>query len=449
MKKCCAKDDNLVAGIETTPNGDDEEKGQIPSSSSGLQQLIDRVQIERNALLEQSSCLFKAQQEFLKKYEDLRALKMEGKRNLREYADKMRNLALKEAELRYQEENLANIEHARSQIVIEKQTVVAEERDRLQSALESYRATRTKIADLQRLVMSETQEERHKTEEIIEALFYAKVGLETEMRRPSQHNSFPTKKEIAKTKKELLRCLERSSDELREFHADKLISFRRHERILLGRVKDAMEQSLQKSTNKLMIITDEQTEHNLLEGHDSLESRIAQRMFAVPDQEMDKYDDSDNEDMGLPGIGTPGENRRLPPMHQRRRKFSILQSGEVERLQTKWAPPPPITNKGFANTSHTAASGNAPVANWQQKKLMGTSNSDVVYDPDVYLPFCNGEYIRPHLLLDMNQGITDKEERILNLAAMLCNAKGKVIQMNSIKEVRIGIFDWLLDLIPS
>ncbi|RYG65263.1 hypothetical protein EON64_12295 [archaeon] len=130
----------------------------------------------------------------------------------------------------------------------------------------------------------------------------------------------------------------------------------------------------------------------------------------------DHYNDSDNDEAaGLPALNM--DKGGGGPAPQRPRRFSIMQSGEVERLQSKWA------NKSTSSsTAHNA------------RKLLAGKGEGVVYDADVFSAACSADYIRPHLLLDGNGNVGDKEERLRNLACLLCSAKGKVIQLHAIKE---------------
>lgn len=390
-----------------------EDRASSPSSSRPKTVvLIESIQEHKLLLLEASKGLFQTQQEFLKKYEDFKTIRQEGKVQLRNYAEKMKRIALKEAEVSYQEEELLEQDKARLRVLADKQAQVAQERSRLMQTLEDYRTTRSTITSLQKEVLEEVDTERRRTAALGAACKASKGLLEAEMRRPSPRKTFPPKKEIRRAQAVLARCLAASSEELRAFHGEAILCLRRQERILLGRAKDAAEANgPTKGRAEDVDLT------ALREGHDSLENRIAARMFATPSVGDQGYADSEVDDgILLPPIETVEKRSSI----SRPKKFSILQNGEVERLQTKWA----AQQKGGGGSSASEE--------WGQKKLVCAE--EVIYDADAYSACCQGDYIRPHLLLDMHHGLGEREDRVRNLASVLCNAKGKVIQLNAIKE---------------
>eukprot|EP01031_Cornospumella_fuschlensis_P034039 gene34039-41199_t len=401
----------------------EEDKEVRPGKAAG-QVLSEEELIEKVAAIKQyydqlSQELFNKQQEFLHLHESLRIAKQTYQTDLEESVQRTVKMAKAEAYCRYLKEDMAQKDMERKNTITSKQKAIVKQRESLQQALLQYRLLRSKIRDIQGEVIAEGESKRKLAARQVEILTGTKYVLESQMRRPSQRKTFPTKKELQRSQRQLLEALAEASQQLRAFHSAKIMAFRMQERILVGRCKEALERTGGRGA------ASEELPANFLppSERDTLESRIAAKMFTVPStMPADHYSDSDNEEAGaLPALqGDKAAGGAAAAPSSRPRRFSILQSGEVERLQSKW------------NNKSTASASSATHAN--ARKLLAGRGEGVVYDADEFSAACSADFIKPHLLLDGHGRVGDKEERLRSLACLLCSAKGKVIQLHAIKE---------------
>eukprot|EP00981_Chlorochromonas_danica_P010358 scaffold3152_cov256-Ochromonas_danica.AAC.8 len=409
-------------------------QGQGKQGDREMLDLISQLRTQKEGLSEVSQALFASQQEFLKKYETLRLLRQENKSSVRHYVQEMKVLALKEAELKYYEEEYGQQEHDRIRSLAAKQKSIHEARDRLQSTLDHYRQLRLKITSLQKLVTKDVEEDQEQARNLVRALEQAKRVMESEMRRPTHRKTFPTKKEIGRSQKQLQDYLDHSSQSLQTFMGEHLLSLRRQERILTGRVKEVVEQQAGRMRGYSTPIISRSLGISEEGGgtSDSLENRIAQKMFANSvSSAIDQNQDSETDDgiLVLPSITSNQESDpvvKSPVLSMGNmrvaRRFSILQSGEVERFQAKWS-----------TREKSSVHGNEP-----QKKLLGAVEKDVIYDPDIFSSLCReDEPFRQHLLLDTNRGLGENEKKLSTIARVLCMAKGKGLDVLLLKHASL------------
>lgn len=107
---------------------------------------------------------------------------------------------------------------------------------------------------------------------------------------------------------------------------------------------------------------------------------------------------------------------------------------------------------GPANSAMAATISNAKTANMsshatskQKKKHKRRKSTDgegdnVVFDPNRYIPACSVDFVKPHTLLDLTSPtIADREEKLLTLANLSCEARGRVTQMTFLRDALDGL----------
>ena len=63
-----------------------------------------------------------------------------------------------------------------------------------------------------------------------------------------------------------------------------------------------------------------------------------------------------------------------------------------------------------------------------------------VFDRARFLSLCGADTVHSHTLLDVDRGIGDKEQRLIDLVVALAQAKGEVARLSSVKEVSTCVF---------
>eukprot|EP01031_Cornospumella_fuschlensis_P042819 gene42819-52321_t len=211
----------------------EEDKEVRPGKAAG-QVLSEEELIEKVAAIKQyydqlSQELFSKQQEFLHLHESLRIAKQTYQTDLEESVQRTVKMAKAEAYCRYLKEDMAQKDMERKNTVTSKQKAIVKQRESLQQALLQYRLLRSKIRDIQGEVIAEGDSKRKLAARQVEILTGTKYVLETQMRRPSQRKTFPTKKELQRSQRQLLEALAQASQQLRAFHSAKIMAFRMQE----------------------------------------------------------------------------------------------------------------------------------------------------------------------------------------------------------------------------
>lgn len=281
---------------------------------------------EKSQFTEASNQLFVLQQEFHKQVENIKKQKTLISNYRTDYIDKMTLYALRDSELRYQKEQLLYAEESWQEIMEEQQRLIGLKRQELENALLRYRYVRQRISNFQERLTAQTEERRMNTLNSIAFVHYAKTLLEQEIRKVPEKKLLPSKKSIQRTKLDYQRRMEIAKKELHSFYADKILEFRRHERILLGRTKDLTDLQISQMKGSLLgggglpnvgnssSNTNAPNTAELL--HDSLEHRIANKLLAMTEfgHLKDSFDQMSDDEDGKAGGPSPTNGAKLPPL---------------------------------------------------------------------------------------------------------------------------------------
>ncbi len=286
---------------------------------SNQQGIVQALFEERKFLADESKKLFQIHQEFQKRLQDSKELRNRNIQRRKDYVDKMVVYALRDSELRYQKEQLLRAEETWSGILEEDKMNVEQCRQELESLLKQYRNTRKNIASFQERSSKLTEEgSRIATLNSVAFYHYAKSVIECELKKIPNNNSqpvsegnrpksgkrgleaLPNRRILAKHQSEFTDKLDLVRKQLYKFYQEKILDFRRQERILLGRSREMSEfaagglGNTSASSPKIPGVgspikrpgnddggsSSMGTNTDILH-QDSYENRVAQRMFAT------------------------------------------------------------------------------------------------------------------------------------------------------------------------
>jgi hypothetical protein len=204
----------------------------------------------RNYFYEKSQLLFSLKQNYMKRLETFKVQKDKNKENYKDYVNDVTELALKDAELRFQRQVLLNNEIQWNNHFVGQLAEIERKRIVLQDHLDLYRTNRMQITSLQQKIHTITEQNRMNTLNSIVFMNYSKSILENEMRKSYLANRlFQQRKEMLKLSKFYNSLLTQKRKELRSFQINKINVFRRYERILLGKGKEYIEHQQQMALN--------------------------------------------------------------------------------------------------------------------------------------------------------------------------------------------------------
>lgn len=202
----------------------------------------------RNYFFEKSQILFSLKQNYQRKLEKFKIIKECNKENHRDYYIQVTQLALKDAELRYQRQILLNSEIAWNNQFLEKLSEIHDYRQELMHKLSVYRSNRVGITTLQQRISKITEANRISALNSIVFMNYSKNIVENEMRKSYLINKlYQQRKEMLILSPFYQKLLMDKKKELKDFQINKINIFRRFERILLGKSKEFLEQQQQLS----------------------------------------------------------------------------------------------------------------------------------------------------------------------------------------------------------
>lgn len=80
-------------------------------------------------------------------------------------------------------------------------------------------------------------------------------------------------------------------------------------------------------------------------------------------------------------------------------------------------------------------------ATTKSKKRQGLKQAaNVLYDPNKYSAACNPEFVKSHALLDLTSpAITEREEKLIELALLSCEARGKMAHLTALRDALDGL----------
>jgi hypothetical protein len=204
----------------------------------------------RNYFYEKSQLLFSLKQNYMKRLETFKVQKDKNKENYKDYVNDVTDLALKDAELRFQRQVLLNNEIQWNNHFVGQLAEIERKRIVLQDHLDLYRTNRMQITSLQQKIHTITEQNRMNTLNSIVFMNYSKSILENEMRKSYLANRlFQQRKEMLKLSKFYNSLLTQKRKDLRSFQINKINVFRRYERILLGKGKEYIEHQQQMALN--------------------------------------------------------------------------------------------------------------------------------------------------------------------------------------------------------
>lgn len=425
--------------------------------SPGTMKMTQRFFGARKQSADASLVLLRAQQSFLKKLEDTRALKRAIDSQREAYIESSAIFAHRDAELRYQRELLLQEEQAWSDLLETRQERISDLRKELQTALDSYGEERRKTAALQERISHRTEAQRIAALNAVAFCSYAQALIERELKQSlgatEQATILGPARQAEKIMTLYTKSLAKSRQMTKTFHEEKIAEFRRQERILLGRGKDATSQLLL-NTSPTRTMTANSTKHssegdgngnhsnnnNNTAFHDSLETRIAQKMFALGNdnthpqssfmQRMEDEHHTDNTEMLADILRSDSKDNNANPLlaHRpailRQRRASIMINGEIQVL-------PQITNPNAQKQLKQQAKVDLDTSSTIAKNY---NSSKAIYEPERYHPACAGDFLKPHTLLENSTFLTSNpslgsDSKLLQLAMLCCEARGKLQQL--------------------
>jgi hypothetical protein len=214
----------------------------------------------RNEFHGYSKALFKTQQDYLKKLQDLKEYKLQVKEQKNEYINNMTQLALRAANITYMKEKYDQEEQYWERQIHHQEGVVQEKREILDKTLKEYREIRNNIASYQTRVTEQIDKGRSNALNTISFVNYTKSLIEKEMKNTSSINYslssttngqtyLMNKKMLLKLQRSMYGRLSKIRQHTKEFYLHKISEFRQQERIYFGRTRELIEQTLDHATH--------------------------------------------------------------------------------------------------------------------------------------------------------------------------------------------------------
>jgi hypothetical protein len=299
--------------------------------------------------------------------------------------------------------------------------------------------------------------------------------MSSELQKMPVHQALPTRRDLTREESELAEILQKEKLDLREYYSESILDCKRQERILLGRARELSEfnstdrdgLSMFKSGRDIVRNRERLKEQRDLLT-DSLEHRFAQRvLLMVNEREADKQfnggetDDSDsprlNDKMSTrqsrkSGIflSTVRDKAILKESGKNLKKQSKLKAKSHESVNDSQFPIIDIRTNGKVNDhdglclENISFSKKCGFHSSVQREREKTDNdqvrqferdSRVHYDAERLLSVTETEYFRPHTLLDVDGGVTNRESRVLDIVQAFCEGRGELSRLTAIKEV--------------
>jgi len=181
---------------------------------------------------------FHTSQDFMRKSNHLKHLKIETSQYMTEYIECMSKLAILDSELAIQKE----IAKVKSSSLSAQRSEINDEinncRDELEIALNTYMECRKSVKNYQHFMEDITEDNRIKSLNISAFCKYSQSLTVNEVRKISNKTSWPTNKQINEQKHSIDQHVIESETELKKFFYDKIVDFRIHNNVLRGRQKE-------------------------------------------------------------------------------------------------------------------------------------------------------------------------------------------------------------------
>jgi hypothetical protein len=190
---------------------------------------------------EESLKLLHTNQRFLKHLEDLKRAKEEVENRRNNYVDQATVFALRDAELRYQKACLLDTEKEWADMISNRHEEIKAFRLDLEKQLQHYCDERRKTATVQTKVTNRTEDNRINSLNSVAFCTYAQTIVETEVKKLCAAANLPTTRNVQRIQKIMKKATQAAKNELTSYYEDRIKEFKRQERILYGRGRDAAE----------------------------------------------------------------------------------------------------------------------------------------------------------------------------------------------------------------
>lgn len=190
---------------------------------------------------EESLKLLHTNQRFLKHLEDLKRAKEEVESRRNNYVDQATVFALRDAELRYQKACLLDTEKEWADMISNRHEEIKTFRLDLEKQLQHYCDERRKTATVQTKVTNRTEDDRINSLNSVAFCTYAQTIVETEVKKLCAAANLPTTRNVQRIQKIMNKATQAAKTELTSYYEDRIKEFKRQERILYGRGRDAAE----------------------------------------------------------------------------------------------------------------------------------------------------------------------------------------------------------------
>lgn len=197
----------------------------------------------RESCATESLRLLHTNQRFLKKLEDLKNTKKELNSRRNNYVDQTTVFALRDAELRYQKACMLDTEKEWAAMIANRHEEIKSFRAELESHLQHYCDERRKTATVQTKVTNRTEEDRINSLNSVAFCTYAQTMVDGEVKKLCAAAGLPTTSNIQRMQRIANQAIRASQQDLQDFYAEKIKEFKRQERILYGRGRDAVDTS--------------------------------------------------------------------------------------------------------------------------------------------------------------------------------------------------------------
>lgn len=220
--------------------------------SESLKGLTQEFFAARERCAADSFLLLQANQRFLKKLGDLKKVKDEVEIERNNFVDKATVYALRDAELRYQKACFLETEQEWADMIRTRHEEIKLLRSTLQEQLAHYCEERRKTSVLQGQVTQRTEEDRINALNSVAFCTYSQNIVEQEIKKLCATAVLPTQRNLQKTQQLLQQALQNVRKDTQQFHEEKIREFKRQERILFGRGRDASDLQPQQQQGRVL-----------------------------------------------------------------------------------------------------------------------------------------------------------------------------------------------------
>jgi hypothetical protein len=268
----------------------DEEGRPIPRKvdfRTKMEQLNDSLNKKKLRFYMLSEEVFDVNQEVLSKNDELKEFKNKYNKNSESFVDSMTEMALKEADLRYRQENVQESAVLVTNLATESNIDVDRYRAELKYALHKYQESRRMAKKLQNDFSKLSDTSRIQSLNFLAFCRYSHSAQMNEINKLSVSEELPSKKEITTCKREFEKCAAKSRKDLAHFYKAKIHEFQRDEKLQIVKCRRAMERN-QAMLDGIMgfdgaAYPDGTALSNSVDHHlqvNSFESRVAQKLVA-------------------------------------------------------------------------------------------------------------------------------------------------------------------------